>query len=78
MKRLLLTAAFAAFSLCLSAAGIDRVEPLSWWTGMKTPLQIMVNGEGVGAYDAVSVEGGKGLKSRPYTKPTVPITFLWI
>ena len=27
---------------------ITRVEPLCWWTGMKTPLQLMVQGKGIG------------------------------
>ena len=40
---------------------VAHVEPLSWWTGMKTPLQILVNGEGISAYD-VDIEGGKGIK----------------
>lgn len=35
---------------------VSRVEPLSWWTGMKTPLQIMVQGEGISEY-SVSVAG---------------------
>lgn len=26
---------------------IQRVEPLSWWTGMKTPLQLMIYGKGL-------------------------------
>ena len=30
---------------------IKHVEPLSWWVGMNTPLQLMVNGEGISAYD---------------------------
>lgn len=30
---------------------VARVEPLSWWTGMKTPLQLMINGEGISGYD---------------------------
>ena len=38
-------------------ASIQRVEPLSWWVGMPTPLQLMVQGPGIGAYDDVSVEG---------------------
>lgn len=46
----------------LHAAEIDRVEPLSWWTGMKTPLQLMVNGEGIRAYGSVRVEGARGVK----------------
>ena len=35
---------------------IERVEPLSWWVGMPMPLQLMVNGPGIGAFDSVSVE----------------------
>ena len=30
---------------------IKHVEPLSWWVGMNTPLQLMINGEGISAYD---------------------------
>ncbi|MGN1210476.1 MAG: alpha-amylase family glycosyl hydrolase, partial [Candidatus Cryptobacteroides sp.] len=37
-------------------AQVSRVEPLSWWTGMKTPLQLMVYGEGISDY-TVSVVG---------------------
>ena len=40
---------------------IAHVEPPSWWTGMKCPLQLMVNGEDISAYD-VSVQGGRGVK----------------
>ena len=39
---------------------VTRVEPLSWWVGMKTPLQILVQGENISEYN-VSVEGGKGV-----------------
>ena len=28
---------------------LSRVEPLSWWTGMKTDLQLMVQGPGIGS-----------------------------
>ncbi|MBR1678113.1 MAG: glycoside hydrolase family 13 protein [Bacteroidales bacterium] len=35
---------------------VERVEPLSWWTGMKTPLQLMVQGPGISSYD-ISMEG---------------------
>ena len=38
---------------------IERVEPLSWWVGMNTPLQILVKGEGISGYD-VKIEGGSG------------------
>ena len=40
-------------------AQVLRVEPLSWWTGMNTQLQILVQGPGIGSFD-VAVEG-KGL-----------------
>lgn len=33
-----------------TADEIVRVEPLSWWVGMKTPLQLLVNGEGISDY----------------------------
>ena len=26
---------------------VKHVEPLSWWVGMNTPLQLMINGDGV-------------------------------
>ena len=55
----------ALAGLCLAVAAwageVTRVEPLSWWTGMKTDLQLLVNGEGIGAY-SVTIEGGKGVK----------------
>ena len=41
-------------------AQVQRVEPLSWWTGMNTDLQILVQGPGIGAFD-VAAEG-KGLE----------------
>ena len=40
---------------------IQRVEPLSWWVGMKTPLQLMVKGEGISAF-SVKIEGGSALR----------------
>lgn len=40
---------------------ICRVEPLSWWVGMNTPLQLLVQGEGISEYDVV-FEGGNGVK----------------
>lgn len=44
-----------------TAEQIVRVEPPSWWTGMKTPLQLLVGGEGIGGYD-VRIEGLSGVK----------------
>ena len=50
---------------------VGRVEPLSWWTGMKTPLQLMVCGDGISRYD-VRIEGGKGVKAGTVHKADSP------
>ncbi|MCD7962182.1 MAG: cyclomaltodextrinase N-terminal domain-containing protein [Rikenellaceae bacterium] len=34
---------------------IERIEPPCWWTGMVTPLQLMIYGENVGSYALESV-----------------------
>ena len=39
---------------------VTRVEPLSWWTGMKMPLQLLVQGENISEYD-VTIQGGNGV-----------------
>lgn len=74
MKKLLFT--MFAMSLMACSAGqaplaetiadhggrIERVEPLSWWVGMNTPLQLMVYGEDIASYE-VTLSGDKqGLK----------------
>ena len=38
-----------------------QVEPPCWWTGMATPLQLMVHGDGIGVWD-VRIKGRSGLK----------------
>lgn len=40
---------------------INHVEPPSWWTGMKLPLQLLVNGPDISSYN-VSIKGGDGVK----------------
>ena len=50
---------------------VGRVEPLSWWTGMKTPLQLMVCGDGISRYD-VRIEGGKDVKAGAVHKADSP------
>ena len=40
---------------------IKHVEPLSWWVGMNTPLQIMVNGEGISDYDVTIMPKDRGV-----------------
>ena len=39
---------------------ITRVEPLSWWTEMQTPLQLMIQGDKISEYE-VAIEGNKGV-----------------
>ncbi len=50
---------------------IERVEPPSWWTGMQTPLQILVKGEKISAYN-VSIAGGKGVRVKSVTPGDSP------
>lgn len=41
---------------------VEKVEPLCWWTDMKTPLQLLVKGEDISSYE-VSIEGGEGVRA---------------
>ena len=50
---------------------VTRVEPLSWWTGMKMPLQLMIQGQDISLYD-VAVEGGKGVEVEKVNKADSP------
>ena len=75
MKRILMATAVAAGLTGCQAAfdpatipdatpeEVTRVEPLSWWTGMKTPLQLMVQGKDMGAKE-IRIEGGKGVSAK--------------
>ena len=54
-----------------TAAQLAHVEPLSWWTGMKCPLQLLVNGEGISSCD-VSIAGGRGVKVEAVHKAESP------
>ena len=50
---------------------VARVEPLSWWTGMKTPLQLMINGENISQYN-VAIEGSGGVEITAVHKADSP------
>ena len=50
---------------------VTRVEPLSWWTGMKTPLQLMVQGKDIGR-KKITVAGGKGMRVKHLHKAANP------
>ncbi len=82
----LLAAAFMMMAACTSGvdssnvpeAGpgeITRVEPLSWWTGMKTGLQLMVQGPDISACEVSA--SGKGLKVKAVHKADNP-DFLFV
>ena len=83
MKKTLIAIAAAALAACsgpafdpatvadATAEQVTRVEPLSWWTGMKMPLQLLVQGENISAYD-VTVEGGKGVEVEKVNKADSP------
>lgn len=51
---------FDPASVADAAGQVARVEPLSWWTDMQTPLQLLIGGENISQYD-LRVEGGKGV-----------------
>ena len=87
MKKSILMAALALTAACsapqaLNPADVEeattqltRVEPLSWWTGMKTDLQLMVQGPDISSYN-VSIPGG-GLKVKEIHKADNP-DFLFV
>ena len=59
MKKLIISAA----AILLAAVGaqaqrIERVEPMNWWAGMNTPLQVMFYGPGVGKASVRVLEKG--------------------
>ena len=49
------------WKITTEADRVSRVEPPCWWVGMETPLQLLVQGEGIGGYD-VRIEGLKGVR----------------
>ena len=80
MKKILILISIVALAACsgrhtfdpaivadATAEQVTRVEPLSWWTGMKMPLQLLVQGEGISEYDVV-IEGGKGVSVEKVNK----------
>ena len=50
---------------------VTRVEPLSWWVGMKTDLQLLVQGAGISEYE-VAIEGGRGVSVEKVSKAESP------
>ena len=83
MKKIIITLAAVALAACsdpafdpatvadATAEQVTRVEPLSWWTGMKMPLQLLVQGENISEYN-VAIEGGKGVSVEKINKADSP------
>lgn len=71
MRKIMLAAALSATLSLTAQERLTHVEPLCWWVGMKTELQIMVQAPGIGAYN-VSIEGGKGVFVKAVHKADSP------
>ena len=83
MKKIIIALAAVALAACSGPAfdpatvadasieQVTRVEPLSWWTGMKMPLQLLVQGENISEYN-VAIEGGKGVSVEKINKADSP------
>ena len=84
MKKIITAIAVLALAACTGKPAFDpasvtdatqdqvtRVEPLSWWVGMKTDLQLLVQGAGISDYD-VTIEGGKGVSVEKINKAESP------
>ncbi len=63
--------AFDPATVADATTELKRVEPLSWWVGMETPLQLLVNGENISEYD-VRLEGGEGVRVTEIHKADSP------
>lgn len=54
---------FSGLSLMLFAQKVERVEPLCWWTGMKTDLQLMLYGHNLKNADVKVLQSGMTVKA---------------
>ena len=50
---------------------IQHIEPLSWWVGMNTPLQLMIHGKDIASYD-LAITGGDGVSVSKVHKAESP------
>ncbi len=64
------TEPFDPASVADAEGRVSRVEPLSWWVGMNTPLQLLIQGENISEYD-LRIEGG-GVKVEKIHKADSP------
>ena len=59
------------WNIVTSSDLVSSVEPPSWWVGMKTPLQLLVQGKDISTWD-LSLEGGKGISIKEIHKAESP------
>ena len=59
------------YSITCPSSRVQRVEPLCWWVGMKTPLQLLIQGEDISEY-SVSIEGARGVEVTAIHKADSP------
>ena len=67
----MLVLAFSA-SAAKPRLGINHVEPLSWWVGMTTPLQLMVNATSISEYGVEILPKGQGVEVTALHKADSP------
>ena len=76
MKRVFLFVALVCISVSAFAAKpkleVKHIEPLSWWVGMNTPLQLMVNGNGISEYDVAILPQDQGVEVKAVHKADSP------
>jgi glycosidase len=76
MKRFVLALCSLVVAVSVSAAApkidIKHVEPLSWWVGMTTDLQIMVNGSNISLCDVKILPENQGVSVKALHKAESP------
>ena len=76
MRRLLLALCSLGVAMSVTAAApkinIKHVEPLSWWVGMTTELQLMVNGNNISLCDVQILPENQGVSVKALHKAESP------
>ena len=77
MKRFFSVTLLALVVCCSAMAAkprlnIKHVEPLSWWVGMNTPLQLMINGDAISEWGVEILPVGQGVEIKAVHKADSP------
>lgn len=59
------------WSISSESDRVAHIEPPCWWTGMRTPLQIMINGEDISSYD-IAIENSNGVSIKEIHRAESP------